>query len=295
MMRIDVVFSGGGVKAYAYLGVLESLKEHNFEIVRVAGTSAGAIISSFIAAGFTAEEMDTMMEELDIDLFMDPPLLTKYIPFTKWLYLYFQMGFYKGNKLESWIYYKLSEKDIYTFKDIKEESLKIIVSDLTLGKIIVIPDDLERVYGISPETFSIARAVRMSAGFPYFFIPKRIENKRKKKSIIVDGGLLSNFPLWLFPTGEKLIRPVLGVKLTAEGSERDHKSNNAIQMFQALFQTMKTAHDTRFVAKEERENIIFIPTGNLKAMDFKIDEKEKIKLRTEGKQQANNFLNSWPK
>lgn len=232
-MRIDAVFSGGGVKAYAYLGVLESLKSHNLQIVRVAGTSAGAIISAFIVAGFTKEEITLMMEELDLDLFMDPPILTKYIPFTKWLYLYFQMGFYKGDKLESWIYNKLSEKDIYTFKDIKPGSLKIIVSDLTLGKLIVIPDDLERVYGIAPESFSIARAVRMSAGFPYFFIPKRIENKSKKKSIIVDGGLLSNFPLWLFPTGEKLIRPVLGVKLTEEGSDSHHKLNNAFQMLQA--------------------------------------------------------------
>lgn len=293
-MRIDVVFSGGGVKAYAYLGVLKSLAEHNFQIVRVAGTSAGAIISAFIAAGFTTKEIDEMMEELDIDLFMDPPILTKYLPFTKWLYLYYKMGFYKGDKLEAWIDHKLSEKGMHTFRDIKTNGLKIIVSDLTLGKLVVVPDDLERIYGIEPEKFSIARAVRMSAGFPYFFIPKRIENKHQQKSIIVDGGLLSNFPLWIFPNDETLIRPVLGVKLTEDNDKEQHKINNAVQMFQALFQTMKTAHDARFIAKEERENILYIPTGDLKAMDFKILDKEKAKLVSEGKQKADKFLNKWP-
>ncbi|MHA6250994.1 patatin-like phospholipase family protein [Oceanobacillus sp. CAU 1775] len=293
-MRIDAVFSGGGVKAYAYLGVLESLAEHDYQIVRVAGTSAGAIISAFLAAGFTTREIGDLMHELDTPLFMDPPALTKYMPFTRWLFLYYQMGLYKGDKLEEWVFNKLGEKNIYTFKDLKQDELKIIVSDLTLGKLVVIPDDLDRVYGIDPTEFSIATAVRMSAGFPYFFMPKRITSSQGKQSIIVDGGLLSNFPLWVFPSNETLVRPVLGVKLTENNSEHQNKTNNAIQMFQALFLTMKTAHDTRFISKNERNNIIFIPTGDLKAMQFNISETEKEQLVSEGRQQANMFLKKWP-
>ncbi|NAP00506.1 hypothetical protein FRY77_31490, partial [Halomonas sp. MG34] len=44
-MKIDGVFSGGGVKAYAFLGVLEVLKSKELKLERVAGTSAGAIIA----------------------------------------------------------------------------------------------------------------------------------------------------------------------------------------------------------------------------------------------------------
>src|SRR5699024_6347992 len=199
MLRIDAVFSGGGVKAFAYIGVLESMKEHQFQIERVAGTSAGAIIASFIAARFSLKEIERMIHDLDVSLFMDPPFLTKYLPFTKWFFLYYQLGIYKGDQLEEWLEQKLAEKNIHTFKDIKAGDLKIIASDLSLGRLVVFPDDLELYYGIDPDCFSVAKAVRMSAGFPFFFIPKKIKGKTSTKSIIVDGGLLSNFPLWIFP------------------------------------------------------------------------------------------------
>lgn len=296
-MRIDAVFSGGGVKAFAYLGVLESLEKHQFQIERVAGTSAGAIISAFIAARFTSEEIKAIMKELDITLFMDPPLITKYLPFTKWFFLYFQLGIYKGDKLEEWLKVKLQEKNIHTFKDIKTGYLKIIVSDLSLGKLVVLPDDLPKIYGINPDTFPIAKAVRMSAGFPYFFMPKKLKGKSEGKSVIVDGGLLSNFPLWVFSKHKNLLRPVLGVKLTENVNMNNeiNKINNALNMFQALFLTMKQAHDTRYISKTEEKNILFVPVGDMKATYFQINEKEKEELADIGRERANLFLNKWPK
>ena len=50
-MIIDGVFSGGGIKGFAMIGALEVLEERGFAIKRSAGTSAGSIIASFIAAG----------------------------------------------------------------------------------------------------------------------------------------------------------------------------------------------------------------------------------------------------
>lgn len=296
-MRIDTVFSGGGVKAYAYLGVLESLKKHNFQIERVAGTSAGAIVSAFIAARFTTDEIEELLEELDVKLFMDPPLITQFLPFTKWLFLYFQMGIYKGDRLEEWITLKLEEKNIRTFRDIEEGYLKIIASDLSLGKLVVFPDNLKEYYGLDPEDFPIAKAVRMSAGFPYFFMPTKLKDKSKGKSIVVDGGLLSNFPIWAFGKNETHLRPVLGIKLTEKTQEQNggHKITNALNMFQALFLTMKKAHDMRHVSKEEEKNILFVPVGNIEAIDFDISEKEKEKLALTGLERANEFLAKWPR
>src|SRR5699024_7294495 len=152
-------------------------------------------------------------------------------------------------------------KNVYTFSDLKEGYLKVVVSDLTLGKLVVIPDDLERVYGIDPIKFSVAKAVRMSAGFPYFFMPKKIQGINKEKSLIVDGGVLSNFPLCIFENGEgKNKRTLLGVKISSnieEGKENNIK--NAVDMFSALFSTMKLAHDSRYISKKNESNIIFIP------------------------------------
>ena len=297
-MKIDAVFSGGGVKAFAYVGVLASLKEQNLELERVAGTSAGAIVASFIAAGFTIEEMDELISQLNLKQLADPPVLTKLIPFTKWLYLYHLLGINKGDKLERWLEIALASKGIHTFHDIKPGYLKVVVSDLSLGKLIVIPDDLERVYGIQPDFFPVAKAVRMSSGFPFFFMPKQIPGKYKKKSIIVDGGLLSNFPLWIFDNdriGNTKQRPLLGVKLTdvtAEGiGPRDIK--NALDMFQALFSTMKQAHDSRYISKHDKQNILFVPVQNTGAVNFQISNNTKESLIQDGKESATDFLKNW--
>ncbi|HEY8343112.1 MAG TPA: patatin-like phospholipase family protein, partial [Calditerricola sp.] len=61
---------------------------------------------------------------------------------------------------------------------------------------VVLPDDLPE-YGIDPQRFPIARAVRMSGSLPFYFDPVVLTVGRRR-TLFVDGGLLSNFPVWLF-------------------------------------------------------------------------------------------------
>lgn len=296
-MKIDCVFSGGGVKAFAFIGALEMIEEKELQMERVAGTSAGAIVASFIAAGYTFSEINALLDELDLKQFLDPPKLTKIIPFSKWFFLYFQLGINKGDKLENWLFHHLATKGIYTFGDLKHGYLKVVVSDLSLGKLVVIPDDLKRIYGMEPNYFPVSKAIRMSAGFPYFFMPKKLPGKLKK-SIIVDGGLLSNFPLWVFETGEyKRERPILGVKLSGsvEKQKQPRDIKNAFDMFHALFSTMKLAHDSRYISTSDKNNIIFIPVEDVQSINFAIDADSKEELIRSGKHSANQFLKHWPK
>lgn len=295
-MKIDGVFSGGGVKAYAFMGALQSIDEHELTLERVAGTSAGAIIASLIAANYQTEDIQQLLDELDLNKLLDPPMLTTIFPLSKWPFLYFQMGINKGEKFERWLYQLLAAKNIYTFNDLKEGQLKVIVSDLTLGRLVVIPDDLKSIYDIEPNYFPVSTAIRMSAGFPYFFMPKKLPGKTNKKSVIVDGGLLSNFPLWVFENenGDKR-RPILGVKLS-ESMEQSEPRNikNALDMFHALFSTMKQAHDARYISKSKQNNVIFIPVDNMSAVDLSISDETKQALITLGKQRADRFLQHWP-
>jgi len=296
-MQIDGVFSGGGIKAFAYIGALQSIHDHNLIFKRVAGTSAGAIIAAFLAAGYTSDEIEELTEELNLKTFLDSPMLTKYIPGTRWILFYFQMGLYQGKKFENWLQKKLALKNIFTFGDLPNDALKVIISDLSLGKLIVLPDDLERVYGIQPRYFPVAKAVRMSAGFPYFFMPKKMPGKTKQKSIIVDGGLLSNFPMWIFENKtSKNTRPILGVKLSESvDNPRPQTIKNALDMLHALFSTMKKAHDSRYISKHDINNIIFIPVDDYSATNFKLSQTDKKSLITLGKNYANHFLEHWPK
>ncbi|MFC0522644.1 patatin-like phospholipase family protein [Pontibacillus salicampi] len=294
-MNIDGVFSGGGVKAIAFIGALKVVEEKGYKFDRVAGTSAGAIIAAFIAAGYSSAQIRNFFDTLQLDKLLDPPMMGNWFPFSKWLSLYFRLGINKGQKLEDWIYEELGKQNIYTFKDLPEGSLKVIASDLTLGRMVVIPDDLERLYGIDPNHFSVAKAVRISAGLPYFFIPERLQGKSTVKSVMVDGGLLSNFPIWVFTSpNERRIRPILGMKLsTSTDNIPPRKIKNAIEMFQALFSTMKKAHDARHISKAEAVDIIFIPVEDVDTTDFDMSDEQKQKLITLGEIQADLFLRSW--
>lgn len=295
-MKIDSVFSGGGVKAFSFLGALQSIHHKNLKIERVAGTSAGAIFASFIAADYKINEIEQLMQHINLKKFLDAPLLSEKIPFSKWIFLYFQMGLYKGDLFESWLYDILFKKGIKTFRDLKEGYLKVIVSDISLGKLIVLPDDLKRVYGIDPHTFHVATAVRMSASFPYFFMPKTLKSKENKTSYIVDGGLLSNFPLWVFRNDHADRRPVLGITLSDSMEQVEpYKIKNALDMLRALFHAMMKAHDARYISHSKKDNIIFIPVKNVKTTDLTISNQEKQSLIKLGNETTKHFLQHWPK
>lgn len=293
-MKVDGVFSGGGVKAFSFIGALELVEERGFEFERVAGTSAGAIIASFIAAGYKSEEIRELFEELNLKKLLDPNTFGSVVPFLKWVGLYFKLGLYKGRHLEDWIEEKLAVKGVYTFSDIPAGSLKVIASDLTLGRILVLPDDLKQIYDVDPKTFPIAKAVRMSAGIPYFYVPEKLAGRQSQKSLIVDGGLLSNFPLWVFWKSGKKKRPILGMKLSKQLENiPNRKIKNAIGMFHALFLTMMEAHDARYISKKEAADIIFIPVENINTTDFKLSDKEKQNLMALGRERTLSFLKNW--
>ncbi|WP_172369076.1 patatin-like phospholipase family protein [Sporosarcina jiandibaonis] len=292
-MLIDGVFSGGGLKGFALLGAYEVLEVKGYQFKRVAGTSAGAILASFIAAGYTAKEIELLFDDLDLTSLLDSRLTVLPIPILKWLHIYWRLGLYQGKELEKWFLEKLADKGVYSFSDLPEGSLKLVASDLTNGKMIVLPDDLER-YGIVQETFPVARAVRMSCGIPFFFEPVRLKIG-SGDTIVVDGGVLSNFPLWIFDNDVgKKERPVLGLKLSRSKEEmkgRDIK--NAINLFEALFSTMKNAHDEKYISRKHEKNIVFIPVDNYSSTQFDLDEESKRALMDIGRKRTEQFLNLW--
>jgi NTE family protein len=293
-MEIDGVFSGGGVKGLAIIGAIKVIEQKGFTFKRVAGTSAGSIIAALVAAGYSSEEIFKLMDEINLKDFLDPRKTLLPAPFAKWILLYWRLGLYKGNVLEKWIAEKLALKGIRTFADLPPNTLRVIASDLTHGRLVVLPNDLPK-YGIRIENFPIAKAIRMSCSIPYFFEPVKIKSI-DGSNVMVDGGVLSNFPMWLFDQENvKKVRPVLGVKLTHNGTNHPPKNkiNNAIQMFEALFETMKNAHDARYISRKHEKNIIFIPTQGFLTTEFDLPEERKLELLHLGEQAANDFLKKW--
>ena len=54
---------------------------------------------------------------------------------TKWLFLFWRLGLYKGNELEKWLAQVLAQKGLVTFADLPPQTLRVIASDLTNGRL----------------------------------------------------------------------------------------------------------------------------------------------------------------
>jgi NTE family protein len=76
----------------------------------------------------------------------------------------------------------------------------VIASDLTRWRLLVLPLNAPML-GIDPNDLSVTQAVSMS--IPIFIEPVKFANaKTGREHLIVDGGMLSNFPVWLFDAEE---------------------------------------------------------------------------------------------
>ena len=64
-MNITLALSGGGVKGFAHIGVLRVLEMEGFQIRGVAGTSAGGLVGALYAAGYSPDEMEASLRDID--------------------------------------------------------------------------------------------------------------------------------------------------------------------------------------------------------------------------------------
>ena len=56
-MKIGLALSGGGIKGIAHAGVLKALEDNGIKIDVIGGTSAGSMVASLYAIGYTPDEI----------------------------------------------------------------------------------------------------------------------------------------------------------------------------------------------------------------------------------------------
>ena len=70
--KIGLVLAGGGAMGIAHVGVIKVLEEAGIPIDMIAGTSMGAIVGALYAMGYSAEELEKIVQSIDWDgLFVD--------------------------------------------------------------------------------------------------------------------------------------------------------------------------------------------------------------------------------
>jgi len=295
-MRVNAVFEGGGVKAIGLVGGIRAAEQFGFTFHHVAGTSSGAIVAALLSAGYRSEEMRHMLAANPFPQFVQKSMWDRIYGIGPTLRLFIKKGLHSQLPLKRWITEKLHAKGIERFADVPSGSLRIIASDITRGKMLVLPDDLQH-YGINPDAFHIADAVVMSAALPYFFDPAMIRLADKQICYIVDGAILSNFPLWLFDrstyNGTAKIVPTIGYHLVGKQDHVPNKIKGPISMFRALFSTMMNAHDEKYIDKFDRFRTIKIPTLGIKTTDFDLSAERIEQLYESGLQAGRDFFMKW--
>jgi NTE family protein len=291
-VKADAVFEGGGVKGIAFIGALKVMEEHGYVWEKLAGTSAGAIVAALVSAGYRSVELLPVFQKLDYTCFLQRKGIGRLPGVGPVLGLLVHEGMYVTERMERFIGELLERKGVRTFGDLPPNKLRIIASDITAGKMLILPDDLGS-FGIDPRQFSVATAVRMSASIPFYFQPAVLK-KGDDSHYIVDGGLLSNYPVWLFDVPGVPRWPTIGFRLHAKRMEMEETRTNGLYSFtRALILTMLDAHDRFYVQKAQAVRTIFIDTDGVRSTRFHLSREMRNKLLQSGEQAVHRFLQQW--
>ena len=312
----NLIFEGGGVKGIAYGGALKVLDSMHVipGIVRVAGTSAGAINAALLALGYNFDDVSNIIAGTKFREFQDK---SWFIPsnFKRFLFSY---GYYKGDAFSKWLgghIEKKGGKPDLTFGELKAKAgtdnfkeLYVIVTNLSQQKAEV----------ISHEKYSnvqIRDAVRMSMSIPFFFQAAL----NTSKDIMVDGGVSWNYPINLFDYKKYLFNSVNGVDAAKYAEDDDYVFNHetlglrldAKEIIEyekrdwalspekitslkghamALINFMMETANTKHLKSNDWNRTIFIDTLNVKTTQFDLSDDEINGLLTSGKVCTENYF-----
>ncbi len=123
---------------------------------------------------------------------------------------------------------------------------------------------------------------------PVLFTPQKLD-----KSIIVDGILVSNYPVWVFDSGPDPEIPTFGVKIMAAQDYRPKRIDNTPELVQSSILTMMEANDQRYIDSHDFKRTIHVNTRSIGIAEFWLDSKDKKKLIKTGEEAAEKFFDEW--
>jgi len=188
--------------------------------------------------------------------------------------------------------------------------LAFISADLTTETKVEFPA-MASLYWANPGLENPAKFVRASMSIPYFFVPFQINDipdgpeARKnweelagfkgalpKESFLVDGGLMSNFPIDVFHKQNSIPRlPTFGVRL-GDNRYNSNKITTPSNLFGAMFKSLLHLHDYDFILRNPDYRLLIekIDVGNHDWINFQITDAAKTDLFIRGAQAAERFL-----
>jgi NTE family protein len=191
----NLVFEGGGVKGIAYVGALQVLEEKGIlpDIMRVGGTSAGAINAVLVGLDYSPADTLQILNKLNFEKLMDDDFgVIRDVE-----RLLSEFGWYKGDFFRKWIGELIAKKTgnaNVTFDQVQQQKAAKGFRDMYfMGTNISTHFAEVFSHEHTPRT-CLADAVRISMSIPLFFSSRR----SPRGDVYVDGGVLDNYPVKLF-------------------------------------------------------------------------------------------------
>ncbi|MEB4208107.1 patatin-like phospholipase family protein [Mycobacterium sp. 94-17] len=314
---VDLVLSGGGVKFIGLVGAIVALMDAGYSIKRVSGVSAGSVVAAILAAGsddgrLTAEEVKELAFSVPLRKWRDAGPL----PYLGAAWgLVRDTSMYRGDVAHDWIRSELKNLGVNVFGDLildedelleeRRNRLVVTVADVTAAQLVRLPWDYRRLYGLDPDEQPVADAVRASMAIPFFYRPVKLTGTDGTTSTLVDGGVLSNFPIDTFdrPDGKAPRWPTFGITVLPRLSEGIGAVMPALKplrffeqtaLLESLVTTMLAGHDQTHLSQPwVAARAIAVESTNVGVLDFDISTGRLEKLYDSGYAAAQTFLSTW--
>ncbi len=214
--KVGLVLSGGGAKGMAHIGALKIIEEAGVEIDYIGGSSMGAIVGAMYAAGYSANELDSIFKATNIGSLIQDNLprsaKTFYekddseryaltLPFKNFKVTVPPAISGGQNIYNEFVRLLYHVKDIDDFNKLPTPFV-CIATDIETGKQVILNS------GYLPE------AILASGTLPSLFEPTVINDR-----VLIDGGVVNNYPIdEVRAMGADII---IGVDVQHDLSDRD--------------------------------------------------------------------------
>ncbi len=197
--KIALVLGGGAVRGFAHIGVIKTLEAHGIVPDMVVGTSAGSVVGSLYAGGYSGFELQKIAFQLEQDSVGDWVLPDR--------------GFIKGEMLQNFINKALQNRPIERLNKL----FAAVATELQTGEMAAF------------RRGNTGMAVRASSSIPGVFQPVRIDSRE-----YVDGGLVSPIPV----RAARGMGADVVIAVDISGKPKNAKLNDTIDIFLQAFNIM---------------------------------------------------------
>lgn len=291
-----LVFEGGGVKGVAYAKIPMLLEEFGIlkNINKVAGSSAGAIIATLLALKYNPKEIFEIIKNTNFSKFKDTSPLHALNVYK----LLFKSGIHSGERFEKWIktqvLYKTGNRET-TFKQLFDMTgIELVLTGTCF--------DTKKTEYFSYKTkpdMPVWLACRISMSIPCYYFPVTIDLVK-----YVDGGMLYNYPIWVFDNPNSyefkphnlnfLNEETLGFKLISK------RKNDFISTLPSVLPILKTFYtllsimlnhiELSYVHQTYWDRTVGLDTSDIQTTDFDISEDKKMEIIDNAYATTNKYL-----